>query len=131
VTLTTTNYSWEKGNDGSIEGSLNILKPSTFIHDGMGLKPTGKVSEFVNGNNELCCFCPSIANRDKAYLLVNKRLFLDYLKSNKLKVIWTILGEKNIIGGSSSKEYLGRLEISGAYKLGQDGLEGVLNSKLT
>lgn len=131
VTLTTTNYSWEKGNDGSIEGSLNILKPSTFIHDGMGLKPTEKVSEFVNGNNELCCFSPSIANRDKAYLLVNKRLFLDYLKSNKLKVIWTILGEKNIIGGSSSKEYLGRLEISGAYKLGLGGLEGVVNTKLT
>lgn len=131
VTLTSCNYSWEKGNDGSIEGSLNILKPSSFIYNGMGLKPTRNVAEFVNENNELCCFSPSLANKDKAYLLVNKRLFLEYLESNKLKVIWTILGEKNIIGGFSSKEYSGRLEISGAYKLNEQGLEGVLNTRNT
>ena len=97
----------------------------------MGLKPTRNVAEFVNENNELCCFSPSLANKDKAYLLVNKRLFLEYLESNKLKVIWTILGEKNIIGGFSSKEYSGRLEISGAYKLNEQGLEGVLNTRNT
>ncbi|WP_211826043.1 hypothetical protein [Kistimonas asteriae] len=130
VTLTTTNYSWEKGNDGSIEGSLNILKPSAFVHNGMGLKPTDKVSEFVNENNQLCCFSPSIANKDKAFLLINKRLFLDFLKSNKLKIIWTILGEKNIIGGFSSKEYSGRLNISGAYKLNKQSFEGVINTNI-
>jgi hypothetical protein len=131
VTLTSCNYSWEKGNDGSIEGSLNILKPSSFIYDGMGLKPTRNVAEFVNENNEPCCFSPSLANKDNAYLLVNKRLFLEYLESNKLNVIWTILGEKNIIGGLSSKEYSGRLEINGAYKLNAQGLEGVINTKNT
>ncbi|HIF9126651.1 TPA: hypothetical protein ACX6SH_002969 [Photobacterium damselae] len=132
VTLTTSKYLWEKGNDGSIEGSLNILKPSTFIYDGMGLKPTTKEAEFVNNNNELCCFSPSVANRDKAYLLIKKRLFLDYLEANNLKVIWTILGEKNIIGGFRSKKHLGRLEISGAYKLNERGLlEGGINTKNT
>lgn len=131
VTLTSCNYLWEKGNDSSIDGSLNILKPSSFIYNGMGLKPTRNVAEFVNENNELCCFSPSLANKDKAYLLVKKRLFLEYLESNKLKVIWTILGEKNIIGGLSSKEYSGRLEISGAYKLDEQDLEGVINTKNT
>jgi len=56
---------------------------------------------------------------------------LEYLDSNKLEVVWTILGEKNIIGGFSSKEYSGRLEISGAYKLNAQGLEGVINTKIT
>lgn len=131
VILTTCNYLWEKGIDGSIEGSLNILKPSSFIYNGMGLKPTKNVAEFVNQNNELCCFSPSIAVKDKAYLLVNKRLFLEYLDSNKLKVVWTFLGEKNIIGGFRSDEYSGRLEITGAYKLSAQGLEGVINTKNT
>ncbi|MEL0612907.1 hypothetical protein [Marinomonas arenicola] len=129
VTLTAKNYSWEKGKDGSIEGSLNILKPSTFIHDGMNLKPTRKVSEFVDNNNELCCFSPSISNEDKAYLLINKKMFLEYLKSNNLKIVWTILGEKQIIGGPRNGKTLGRLEISGAYKLTEQGFEGVINTK--
>lgn len=129
VTLTTTKYLWEKGNDGSIEGSLHILKPSAFVYKSMGLKPTRNVSEFVNDKEQLCCFSPSIANQREAYLLVNKRLFLEYLKSKKLKVIWTILGEKNIIGGHSSKEYSGRLEISGAYRLNEQGFEGVIKTR--
>ncbi|MEN3159519.1 ATP-binding protein [Alkalimonas sp. NCh-2] len=129
VTLTTCNYSWEKGRDGSIEGSFNILKPSTFIYHGMGLKPTSNVSEFVNGNQERCCFSPSLGKRDSAFLLVNKKLFLEYLEAHKLKVIWTILGEKNIIGGHSNKGHSGRLEISGAYKLSNDGFEGIINTK--
>jgi hypothetical protein len=131
VTLTATNYLWEKGNDGSIEGSLNILKPSTFIHDGMGLRPTRNVAEFVNDNNELCCLSPSTSNKNADYLLINKRIFLEYLKENNLKIIWTILGEKNIIGGFSTKEYSGRLEVSGAYKLTEQGFEGVINAKNT
>lgn len=131
VILTSCNYLWGKGNDGSIEGSLNILKPSSFIYNGMGLKPTRNVAEFVNENNELSCFGPALDNKDKAYLLVNKRLFMEYLESNKLKVVWTILGEKNIIGGFSSKEYSGRLEISGAYKLNEQGLEGVIHTRNT
>lgn len=127
VNLTTISYLWEKGNDGS----LSFLKPSTFIYQGMGLKPTRNVSEYVNKNNELSCFSPTKTNKNQGCLLVNKRLFLEYLKSNKLKVIWTILGEKNIIGGYNSQEYSGRLEINGAYKLNEQGFEGALSTKIT
>lgn len=127
VNLTTISYLWEKGNDGS----LSFLKPSTFIYQGMGLKPTRNVSEYVNNNNELSCFSPTKTNKNQGCLLVNKRLFLEYLKSNKLKVIWTILGEKNIVGGYNSQEYSGRLEINGAYKLNEQGFEGAMNTKIT
>jgi hypothetical protein len=97
----------------------------------MGLKATKEMSEFVNENNELCCFSPSITNKDKAFLLINKRMFLDYLKSNNLEIIWTILGEKNIIGGPRSTEYSDRLKISGAYKMCQNGLKGKVNTKVS
>ena len=36
VTLTATKYFWQKGNGGSTEDSLDILKPPTFIHNRMG-----------------------------------------------------------------------------------------------
>jgi hypothetical protein len=40
------------------------------------------------------------------------------LKRKGYAVIWTLLGEKNMIGGLTLGQPLGRLEIDGAYTLG-------------
>jgi hypothetical protein len=133
VILTSCNYSWVKDTDNSIDRSFNILKPSKVIFDGMGLIPTDKVAEFADKNNNIVCYSPSVYNDSKPYLLVKKKAFIEFLQVHKLKVVWTILGEKNIIGGNThSDEYLGRLEISGAYSL-DDGnkLDGLVHTKKT
>ena len=130
VTLTSCNYSWEKGSDNSVQGSFNILKPSRFIFENMELKPTEKVAEFSGKDNEIFCCSPSVYEDSKPYLLIRKKPFIDFLERHKLKIVWTILGEKNIIGGNTSDEYLGRLEISGALFLGEDnGVDGKIHTK--
>lgn len=133
VILTASNYSWEKGTDNSIEGSFSILKPSNYIYSHMGLMHTDKVAEFTDKNNNIVCFSPSVYSDSKSYLLVKKKEFVEFLQEHKLKIVWTILGEKNIIGGhSDGGEYNGRLDINGVYYMNDnDALTGSVSTKST
>ncbi|MCM0150017.1 ATP-binding protein [Photobacterium galatheae] len=133
IALTSSKYSWEKGTDNSIEGSFSILKPSKFVYDNMNLTPSENVAEFTDQNHQVVCYSPSVYNDSKPYLLVKKKAFIEFLQKQKLKIIWTVLGEKNIIGGHSySGEYQGRLEIRGAYYLDEENnVDGSINTKVT
>ncbi len=132
VTVTSSSYSWEKGIDNSIEGSINILKPSKFIYDNMEMTPSENVAEFRDQNSQVVCYSPSICNNSKPYLLVKKKAFIEFLQIHKLKIVWTVLGEKNIIDGHThGSEYIGRLGISGAYFLDSgDSVDGSIRTKL-
>ena len=63
-------------------------------------------------------------DRTSEELLIRKNEFLSYLKKHKLKVVWTIIGEKQIIGGTLSRtkedEYH-LMELSGSFKIDKDG----------
>ncbi|MDD3772673.1 MAG: hypothetical protein PHC38_08470 [Weeksellaceae bacterium] len=55
-------------------------------------------------------------------LLIDKQALINFLDKNGYAILWTLLGEKQLIGGSlSKKDYIGRLEISGAYTLKNRG----------
>ena len=47
---------------------------------------------------------------------------IDFLDKNGYAILWTLLGEKQLIGGSlTGRDFIGRLEISGAYTLKNSG----------
>jgi len=55
-------------------------------------------------------------------LLIDKRAFINFLNTNGYTILWTLVGEKQLIGGSPSREdFVGRLEISGAYVMNMKG----------
>ena len=57
-------------------------------------------------------------------------LLLKFLDENGFDVLWTVLGEKNFIGGGfSTQEWKGRLEISGAYRIRQNKLAGKVTTR--
>jgi hypothetical protein len=61
---------------------------------------------------------------------MKKKPFLQYLQENKLKIVWTILGEKQIIGGRTFRDdYIGMLEFSGAFYINENKINGTLNIK--
>jgi hypothetical protein len=128
VNITVENYSWEEEFDKSKEETIDFLKPSLKIFEGMQLEYSKKEGEFNNLKGELICFSTNVNNNSKQYFLIKKKPFLDYLQENKLRILWTILGEKQIIGGRTFREdYIGMLEYSGAYFYS----EGKLNGKIT
>lgn len=132
VNVTAQGFLWEEEFDKSKEDTINFLKPSTVIHKGLGLKDSQREGEFIDNSNLVQCFAPNVYHDSKSYLLVRKSAFLKFLNENNLKIVWTVLGEKQIIGGRSfGTDYPGRLEISGAYYFDNEELKGAINTKNT
>ena len=61
----------------------------------------------------------------------DKNAILKFLKENDYSIFWTLLSEKQFIGGSvSGRGYKGRLEISGVYYFdSHNKLKGTLSSR--
>ena len=128
--VTTESYLWEEEFDFSKEETLSFLKPHNVIFKGMNLVFSRNEGEFVDKNNEKICFAANVKNNSKSFLLIKKKPFLEYLEENGLDIFWTILGEKQIIGGMSARtDYIGRLDISGTYYLENDKIIGSINVK--
>lgn len=130
VNVTAQDFLWEEEFDKSKEETISFLKPSTVIHKGMDLKYSQREGEFIDNSKVVQCFASNVYHNSKSYLLVRKPSFLKFLIENNLKIVWTVLGEKQIIGGRSfGTDYPGRLEISGAYYFDNMNLIGRLNTK--
>lgn len=126
VSVTSINYSWNSELDNSNEKALDFLKPSFLIFNKMNLK-NGKVDghyEDIKGN--LICFSAETVSDSRKYLLIKKEPLLEMLKENNLEIVWTLLGEKRVVGGSLfSNEHYNRIEFSGSFYLDNEKLTGV------
>lgn len=129
VNITTQGFLWEEEFDQSKEETIGFLNPSNLIFNGMKLEYSQKEGEFLNASKEVQCFAPNVYNDCKSYLLVKKAPFLTFLKKNNLKIIWTVLGEKQILGGRSfGKHYPRRMELSGIYEIESNRIQGIMKT---
>jgi hypothetical protein len=130
VTIPLETYMWEEEFDKSKEETITFMKPSLGIFNGMKLQYSDKEGEFINSNGDLICFDTSANNNSRSNFLIRKEPFLKYLEENNLKIAWTILGERQVIGGSRyGKENLGMLEFCGSYYMKNNVLSGSLKTK--
>ncbi|HDL5732505.1 TPA: hypothetical protein PXG17_001948, partial [Mannheimia haemolytica] len=102
-------HTWEStyGNDG-----ISFYAPIPMLYHGMKMKNAIKDGYWVDLQNNLVCFNPEINEKFQNSLLVKKDKFLDFLKEHKLKLVWTVLGEKH-----AYKESKFLQELSGVYYL--------------
>lgn len=124
VKLTTESFLWEEEYDYSKEETIAFFKPTNELFKGMRMKFSKVEGEFINQENEVICFDPSVNNKSISCLLVRKKDFISFLRKRKLKIFWTVLGEKLISGMHPKTEIFKRLEISGLYYLDKNKLSG-------
>ena len=125
VSINAINHLWEEEFDRSKHETLSFLKPSALLVEKMNLKQGDEEGTFVDGNGRIVCFSAEAIYDTKAYLLVRKKEFLEMLEANNLKVAWTLLGEKGVMGGSlSSTHNYGRIEFSGAFFVEGNNVKG-------
>ena len=118
------------GYDCSIDETIHIYLPAKWIVDNMCLRWNGVEEHFYDKQGNLIAFDPSVRTPGPGALLINRDIFLKFLNDSGYDLLWTVLGEKNIIGGRMSPEdWKGRLELSGAYRIRQHNLEGSVNAK--
>lgn len=91
----------------------------------MGLTNGEIEGSFNDQNGTIVCFAAEAVHASKAHLLVKKEPFLKMLSENGFEIVWTLLGEKGVIGGSlTSNHRYGRQEFSGAFYFDNKQLKG-------
>lgn len=125
VSVTSINYLWEEEFDKSKQETLSFLKPSSLIFDKMGLKHGKDEGSYEDKDGNIICFATEALNNSKEHLLIKKEPFLKMLNENDLEIVWTLLGEKGVIGGAlSSTHRYGRIEFSGFFSFNNGKLTG-------
>jgi len=108
--------------DCSTNEAIRVKLPAKFIVDKMNLVQKHRDGRFFDKKGDLVAFDPNIFDVNMPrYLLMRKDKLCDFLKRKGYAVIWTLLGEKNMMGGGTGGQPLGWLEIDGAYTLGNRG----------
>ncbi|MEQ5754030.1 AVAST type 2 anti-phage system protein Avs2 [Providencia hangzhouensis] len=124
VSVTSINYLWEEEFDRSKTETLDFLKPSFLIFDKMRLKHGEEEGSYIDENENIICFAAEAINDTKGHLLIKKEPFLKMLEENDLEVVWTLLGEKGVIGSLSSTNRYKRIEFSGGFYIENDEVKG-------
>lgn len=132
VLVSTNQYMQEdSGYDCSVDETINIYMPAKLIVDKMNLQWNGVDGYFIDGRDNLIAFDPSIRTPGPGALLMNRDTFLNFLDENDYDVLWTLVGEKRIMGDQRSPDgWKGRLELSGVYRIREGNVYGkVYNEK--
>jgi len=118
IMATTEQYAHEaSGYDCSINANIHVYMPCKLVVSQMGLDQPKVDGKWYGPSGELIVFDPSVEEQGPGVLLVRKDTFQRFLKDNQLDLLWTVLGEKWMVGGPMEKEYEGHMTISGAYGL--------------
>lgn len=104
---------------------FNNEKDSLFYSNDIAEKFMFPSNEFFknidlrwNGGNVYTCNSKKmfiVATGKDRSLYINKEMLDEYLEMNKLTLVWTTLGEKQVITGGIKNEFIGRAEISESY----------------
>ena len=129
VELPCINFLWESEYDYSKPGTVSYMKPSRQLFEGMNMRYSDVDGELMDTEGKLLCFDASAAHNSHGYFLVRKEALLKYLLTNHKRILWVLIGEKNLMG--SFNPHSEWLELSGAYYLdAKDEVKGSMTAFL-
>ncbi|MDE2669824.1 MAG: hypothetical protein OXI51_09255 [Chloroflexota bacterium] len=90
-------YHWE--GDGSITGGMNKVVPASWLVSHADLQPSTGNFAFVGREGQEIAFDPSARESGPSALLFREDSFRTLLDREDCSLVWTVLGEKNVLGG--------------------------------
>lgn len=116
--------------DCSSDQTFQLFLPGAWIVDKMKLRWNGKEGQFFDAAGELVALDPAVRFPGPNSLLIRKRAFLKFLKSEGYEILWFLLGAKQTLGGyAGPKDWPGELQISGAFRVQDDKVVGKMRPK--
>jgi hypothetical protein len=98
--------------------------------DGMGLRWNGVEGCFFDKVGQLTATDPSVREPGPGALLIRRRELLEFLETHEYAVVWTVLGERRLIGGDiGPNNWKGITVVSGAYRVVEGKVVGNLSPK--
>ena len=127
VELPCVRFLWESEYDYSKPDTVSYLKPSKQLFEGMGMQYTDTDGELVDADGNLVCFDASANHKSHGYFLVRKDALMRYLQTHHKKILWVMIGEKNLCG--SFIPHGEWLELTGCYYFDQkDEVKGSMTA---
>ena len=119
ILVTSDSYLQEGGlYDRSIEDTISIYLPAMDIVNNMGLSWRGSDGHSYDRVGNMVAQDPSTKTEGPQALLMDKQLMTDFLNSKGYRLVWTLLGEKDVRGHRGRDEnWPGRMEISGYMRM--------------
>jgi hypothetical protein len=133
VRATTESFIWESsGYDCSIKQTVRVPTLTRYIAEGMHLNWLGREGKLFDRAGILVALDPSVETKGPSALLVRREPLLKWLRENQSRLLWTLVGEKQIMGRTIALEELqGWVEVSGAAILdGRDKVNATIRSKI-
>ena len=101
------------------EGELTLNRPNKLLYDILGLKDGEREGDYVDTNERLIAFDPSVRYQNDGQLVVRKKELVNALNKNQVSLVWPILLEKQIgtsiigcqMGGSAYMTERGRIKV--------------------
>ncbi|MES1240705.1 MAG: ATP-binding protein [Acidobacteriota bacterium] len=119
VVVTAAEYSWSK-QDASVFGPI----PAVPLMRDLGLHGNGNGFEFVDEEGKIVAFSPE--GGSSSCLVICPETLEAWLDRSGYALVWTLLGEKLVIGSSShAEDPYGRAEIDGVLALRKGRIEQV------
>ena len=129
VELPCVKFLWESEYDYSKPDTVSYLKPSKALFEGMGMQYTDIDGELADSDGKLICFDTSANHNSHGYFLVRKDALMSYLQTHHRRILWVMIGEKNLMG--SFVPHSEWLELTGCYYFDQkDGIKGSMTAYL-
>ena len=127
--MSTYEYAFESEYDHSMGRGLRIPIPNKLLIEKMKLK-NNLDGTFVDKNNNIIAFDPSLFEKGPSAVLIKKNEFLKFLDDGGYNIIWQIIGQKRILNGIiNNDEWLGELDIHGMYYLENRNIKGKQNDE--
>lgn len=135
VLVTTDEYSGKgSSQDCSTENGFHLKLPAKWVVDELKLTQNYVDGCFYDSKGTLLSYDSRIFDLSEPSTIVMKKdSLVNFLEKRGLTIVWTLIGEKNIIGGGhASNDFIGRLEINGFYTLDENNnLKGNYRSEFT
>ncbi len=111
-------YMHERSNDNSVVDTIRIGFPiAEIVHGVGGVASAPERGAWLDASGRTVCLDPSVVEEGPGAVLVRRDRLEAFLRDSPFALVWTLLSEKQVIGGDTFRTYHGRLVTSGAYWL--------------
>lgn len=123
-------YSASTGDfDCSVGEGYAITVPAKPLVEEMELRWSGADGQFVDSRGKLIASDPSFTENGERCLLIRKKAMTEFLKEHDYAIMWTLLGQKRLVGEPAYREnWQGETILNGVYYLDEDRIIGHLTS---
>jgi hypothetical protein len=119
------------GFDCSIDKTVSLYRPAPMLVKELDLSEAGDEGRYVDRDGHLVAMDTATEQGEPATFAIRRREFEEFLSRKNLRVIWTVLGGKDIVYNTrQDQKSVGQFVLNGSLRLDQGRVKGHVGATL-